>query len=309
MALRRLNILDLALAPHEWLGRVRSICGNRYAALASHHFLLYSTLDISLAAASVKHNAPRLDWKMLTDTSIRQQFVQAIGTNLPALSCATSLAESWEEASCKTMRAAEATIPIMGKLPNKPWISCTTLELVGLKRQARSDGDWPLEKSLKTQIQKAAKRDRADWSQELAAKGDWAALRRLRKGRKPQQGRLYNTDNVPVSSEQRAETFSQHLASVQWRVRPVTLIPDCLPAISTNVELCEEPFSHEELRKAIARMSSGKATKIDDVPIEAFKALAAAGGSTFSWVVDFCNKCWSTKSVPHQWAEASVTMI
>jgi len=197
----------------------------------------------------------------------------------------------------------------MPKPPNKPWISQATLDLVDRKRLARSQGSYVTEKLLRKQVQKSAKRDRANWLQDLAARGDWASLKMLRKGRKPQQGRLYNTSGEPVSSECRAETFAQHLETVQWRVRHVTLVPDVSPALHASLPVKEEAFTAEELLKAIAKMKNNKAVKENDIPAEAYKALAAEQGIAFCWVLDFCNLCWTSKTVPHDWAVSSVAMI
>ena len=195
------------------------------------------------------------------------------------------------------------------KQANKLWIAPATLETIDKHRQARSQGDCPQEKLPKKLVRKSAKRDRADWLKNVAAQGDWAALKLLRKGAKKQQGRLYNTHGDLVSSEDRADTFAEHLATVQWRVRPVTLIPGDAPAIAAPLKFNDGAFSEQELEKVIAKMKGGRTTKSGDVPIEAFKALAMERGAAWIWVLDFCNRCWSSKSIPREWAIASVSMI
>jgi len=292
-------VLDLLLVPQAWLENVRDICSDRYAALASHHFLLYSTLDITITPPLQTRTHSNTDWGALQDSATRQTFLQELG----------SLPDSWGAACSKVAQVAEATLPKRPKPPNKPWITTATLELVASRQRARATGNWTLEKQLRKQIQKSAKQDRAKWLEELSAKGDWSALRLLRKGRKVQQGRLYNVNGDPVCSDERAETFAKHLASVQWHVRPVTLIPDTLPPIAEPLGVSSLPFSSSELSKAIQRMSGGKATKRGDIPIEAFKALAADGGAALTWTLDFCNSCWASKSIPHEWSMASVSMI
>jgi len=303
------SVLDLALVPVEWLEKVRSITSNRFAALASHHFLMRSVLDIKLVKPLALPKQPRLDWSALGQSSIRTAFVNDVVDKLPPLNEGSLQSSAWSTACDGMRQAAEANLPSLPKQPNKPWISQDTLDLVDSKRSARARGDWVTEKLLRAKVQKSAKQDRAKWLQDLATRGDWASLRLLRKGRKMQQGRLYNTDGHPVSSEQRADTFAQHLATVQWRVRPVTLVPDVSPAIHPPLPVKADQFSTDELLKAIASMKRNKAVKKNDVPAEAYQALATERGIAFDWVLDFCNLCWSSKSVPHDWATASVAMI
>jgi len=124
-----------------------------------------------------------------------------------------------------------------------------------------------------------------------------------------QQGRLYNADGEPVSSEQRADTFAEHLASIQWRLRPVTLVPGRSPPTSAPLAVKEEQFNQSELLNAIRRLKSGRAVKHGDVPAEALKALALERGAAFEWVLTFCNLCWTSKSIAHEWATASVAMV
>ena len=71
----------------------------------------------------------------------------------------------------------------------------------------------------------------------------------------------------------------------------------------------EDPFDTEELRKAIKKMTSGKSCKRDDIPIEAFKAICSENSAAFQSTLEFGNLCWATKSIPDEWANASVTMI
>ena len=51
---------------------------------------------------------------------------------------------------------------------------------------------------------------------------------------------MYNADRDTVSSELLADTFAAHLATVQWRVRPVTLVPGVGDAIHPTLELKKE---------------------------------------------------------------------
>ena len=123
------------------------------------------------------------------------------------------------------------------------------------------------------------------------AKGDWNSIRKLYRRRQPQQTRLRDQSGI-VGTDLRAETFAEHLETVQWRVRLATLVPNALPPLFLHLPVNEQSFTESELRKAIMGLSSGKAARKGDVPIEVFKAMADTPGSMLTEFLDFCNKCF-----------------
>jgi len=128
-------------------------------------------------------------------------------------------------------------------------------------------------------------------------------------GTRWKQGRLHDSIGDVVSSDARAQTFAEFLESVQWHVRPVTLVPDQAPPINPVFNVDLSPFTVKELKRAISKMSSGKACKDYDIPIECFKALASSGDEHILWLLTFCNDCWAKKAFPREWASASVALL
>ena len=82
------------------------------------------------------------------------------------------------------------------------------------------------------------------------------------------------------------ETFANHLATVQWRVRHITLIADADPAVHAALPIKEDHFTEKELVQAISRMKNDKGVKQGDVPVgglqgsggRAWKCLQMAAG-------------------------------
>ena len=114
--------------------------------------------------------------------------------------------------------AAHATLPVTRSRAQRPWIRFQTLGLIAERSRARSGADFQLEKQLNAAITKSAKRDKDAWLNDLAGSGDWAQVRKLRRGFKPQQGRLKDAGGRFVSSEERAQTIAEYLETVQWAV-------------------------------------------------------------------------------------------
>eukprot|EP00959_Pyramimonas_sp_CCMP1952_P095745 2001657-Pyramimonas_sp.AAC.1 len=100
--------------------------------------------------------------------------------------------------------------------PRKPWISSSTLELVRLRYRARRGADAPRERDIAKRIRASVARDKANWLEDVTRDGDWAQIRRLRKGRQHAQGRLRTNEGELVDSDRRADTLAQHSETVQW---------------------------------------------------------------------------------------------
>ena len=158
-------------------------------------------------------------------------------------------------------------------------------------------------------MKRSAKKDKGKWLSDLASAGDWKSVRKLRQLTRSSQTRLLNSSGQIVSTDERAQTFADHLESVQWHVRPITLIPGELPPIHSPLDANTENFTHKELRRAIMSLASGKSFKKDDVGIECFKALALEAGAALQEFLDLCNICLHHCTFPKDWLVARIVMI
>ena len=76
------SFLDLVLVPRDWLHSVETIWSDRYAALASHHFLVYTRLTIALKPEQPTVQR-KLDWSALRDPHLRNSCASLVETGLP----------------------------------------------------------------------------------------------------------------------------------------------------------------------------------------------------------------------------------
>lgn len=256
--------------------KVISVYTERSVAIASHHFPVVAVLDVALSRnARTKTSTPNANLTALKDLSVKSKVVNDFVESVTA-PMETTIDDRWQ-AMCRSMQKAfQDHVPkssMSARAPNKVWISAETLALIDERDAARHSADFAVGLTLRKQIKQSAKRDRARWLEDIAASGDWNAIRKIKKPCKISQSRLRDEHGTPVSTEARAETFSEYLERVQWYVRPGQLIPGTLPQIYPTLNVNEAPFSHPELRKAIRGLKSGKATQENDIPIEFFKAL------------------------------------
>ena len=93
-------------------------------------------------------------------------------------------------------------------------------------------------------------------------------------------------------SDERAQRFAEYLESVQWAVRPATLIEDAPIFTELPVEL--GPITLIELRVAILALRANKASGPDRHPLEFWKAIVDSPGPDLhegaAWLLELCNK-------------------
>lgn len=173
-------------------------------------------------ARDTRHGTvPNRQWPTLNSNPIRDAFLKEIPRMLP---CSDHrIDERWSEWRASVSDAAEKCVPAAAPRKTKPWISEATLGLIQRRLDARASADWPLEKQLRKETQKSVRKDRSNWLTDLAGRGDWQSLRKLRQKGRASQTRLQNLQGETVSTELRAETLADHLEHLQWRVRAVTL--------------------------------------------------------------------------------------
>lgn len=300
------------LVPTVSSHKVISVYTDRSVAIASHHFPVVAVLEFALSRnARSKTSKPNANLTALKDPSVKSKVVNDFVERVTA-PMETTIDDRWQ-AMCRSMqKAVQDHVPkssMTARAPSKVWISAETLALIDERDTARHSADFAVELTLRKQVKQSAKRDRARWLEDIAASGDWNAIRKTKKPCKISQSRLRGEHGTPVSTDVRAETFSEYLERVQWYVRPVQLIPGTLPQIYPTLNMNDAPFSHPELRKAIRGLKSGKATQENDIPIEFFKALAASPGSALDPFLDLCNDCLSSSAVPQAWLHARVAMV
>ena len=70
-----------------------------------------------------------------------------------------------------------------------------------------------------------------------------------------------------------------------------------------------DPNSHEEVCAEIRALKLNRASGVDEIPGEFWKLVMAKGTLAAEWMVEFCDSCWSRKTVPDQWHLARVVAI
>lgn len=288
--------LDLLLMPADMLDRLVHIQSDRTEALASHHFLLEATLGVNVPKRDVVEQKWRKDRNALRNTSIKESFVHSFEAMLESSAAMESTtAEKMSLVTVDAFNVAEkATLPFLTAKPKHDWTSSATLRLIDERSKARKAGNYQLEKALQKQLRKQSRVDRKVWVDEMASSGDWSKLQVLYRNKTPQQGRLHSIDGKLVESSQRAETFAEYLAKVQWAVRPVRIIDR--PPLFGALDVCCDPPSYIEVQLAVKRIKNGRAAGSDGIPIEYWKSVFDIGGPGAEWLTKLLQICWQEKA-------------
>ena len=175
------SVLDILLAPREYLHHVKRICSDRLATLASSHFPVTAVLQASLTPAGPNgKTSQRRDWSALLTPSIRRKFSADVTANLSCASVSDPNA-FWEKACSAVESAVQKHVPFACPTTNRPWISPRTLDLLHQRRTARMHGQWNAEKRLRAEVKKSAKHDRSRWLEDLASSGNWRSIKKLQR--------------------------------------------------------------------------------------------------------------------------------
>ncbi len=161
---------------------------------------------------------------------------------------------------------------------------------------------------LSSAVRTSVKNDRAEWLNRALASGDWHQIRKLRKRSPANQGRLRDSQGKVVSSEERAETLAEYLESIQWAVRPASIV-ERPRQDNSPLPVLRGPITEPEVITAASALKNNRAVGLDDVPGEFWKAVLTPGSYALRQFTLFCNTCWTNKEVPDQWHESRVVML
>ena len=271
-------MLDLLLVPTSEVTAVATVASIREATIASDHFLVFCKLQCEYRGQDRKKRGTRKDLSGLTRPSCRQGFTREFAhhTRFSDLANSDSVEETW---SCigQAFGKASESIPDVVELPHRPWISNGTVKLIEQRTAAPAAGQYCLEKTIHKAVRRAAKRDKGIWLDDTIADGSWQSVRKLLKPTAAKQGRLRNLQGELVSSEERANTLAEYLETVQWRVRPATVIE--APLLGTTLPVPLDKFSTEEVRRVLRKLQSGRSKGPEGVPTECWKILAECSAS------------------------------
>ena len=305
--------LDHVLVHNSWLHTVQSVCSDRRVALQSHHFILLIQLEIGIEKKEKRQRPERFDLSCLLRQPVVCEFSRAF---VEAAALENAMADEdlniRAEATARCMRsAAQASIPKLAATPRRPWIRTHTLETIELRNQARRNEQYGLEKSLNKMIKNLARADRKHWLEQQLVSNDWAAIKRMRKGRHRSQGRLQDLTGNLVQSSERAETLADYYEQVQWGAGAAidsSMGEHPRHEFGSPLDINLGEITELELQRVIGRLRRQKSPGPDDIPAEMWIALAS-DSAALNILLELCNEIWMRRQIPTQWKHATVVAL
>ena len=293
--------------PVDWIGSVSACFSDCTAASRSQHFCLLLDLAVVIPRRPKVQIHRRVDLAARNGAPTRERFCHTFFDRLLA---------RWDDASAEcldahvnaAMLAAAQDLPTRAVERHRPWISSRTLEMIELRNRSRTDHSPQLEHILKRQVRQAAKVDRGIWLSNMLDKGEWCQVRKLRKSRAHQQGRLRDLSGVLIDNDTRSETMAVYLEKVQWAVHFADAVPESRQLFSAPLDIQDTACSPAEIRLVITHLQRGKASGDDNMAAEFWQALLSNEGALDA-LTALCNACLAQKTVPQDWRKASVVTL
>ena len=171
---------------------------------------------------------------------------------------------------------------------------------IWLSKIPQGQSDFLCSKSLRKRIKKSASRDKerhciAQHLQEDfhgSSIAQWRTARSIRKPFTPRSVNLFDIHGKLSSKDLRATTFAEYLSEAP---DPQPLIPNS-PSPSVD---CSAPFTMAELNIVLRSLSTGRAPGPDSIPADMRKGCPDI---LKVFLLDHCNHCLSTSTVPDSWA-------
>ena len=213
----------------------------------------------------------------------------------------------------------------MERVPRKPWITQTTLQLVEQKRKAKgrcsqTKEDREKYRQLCKEVKKATKENKQAWINEQCQRIDQhhsqgrmkeahKLIRLLTTGLSSKTRRIKDKNGKMLTTEGQIQSrwteYSRELYQDKKSYEPVTLerlAKRCAPAEPSE----NQTIQREEIERAVHRLKDGKTPGDDGIPAELIKA---GGEETIKAIHNLCNMVWEQEKWPVEWTRAVLVTI
>lgn len=138
--------IDFVLCDDAWLHAVENTSTDRWAALASHHFLMTCLLSTTVPKSPPKEQQQLPNIAVLKDPYFSNRFAVLVDESMETAECDGTSTANIEMQHARLLdvffHATEQSLPSSTTLtPRRPWISQRTLTLIKRRQTARSQGD------------------------------------------------------------------------------------------------------------------------------------------------------------------------
>ena len=313
---RTRNQIDFILVRRKcrrWVLDSRSYWG---VDISTDHALVMMRMLVRPLRWEKRETTKALDVKQLKDLNIWMGFKYHLLTNLEELSGkGPNVEETWVKLKEAIKNAAEESIPCKRRITS-PRISQKTLTLSDQRKNARTNGNWTLARSLSKDIRRSVRADKTAYWSEIAAdlesanqNGDHTKVfqiaRKFQKGRGTIPMGMNDANGMRVTDvDANLNLWKEYYASLLNKERPTNRpVSDRAEAVW---DVQTGPPEPHEIYRAINQLKRNKAAGPDGISAE----LLQAGGPTLTrHIANLFEQVWTEESIPKDWELATIIPI
>ena len=102
--------------------------------------------------------------------------------------------------------------------------------------------------------------------------------------------------------------MADYFEKVQSKLSFAELAPEMHDSLGNDLLVKCEKFDLEEFQAALRCLAVGKATGIDDIPPEFWKAMLQDDGA-LTTLLELCQACWDQRDIPADWHLTTVALL
>ena len=302
------NQIDYILMQERFRNSMTSCKSMPGADCGSDHVPVVGTMRIKLKKLKKPKSATKLQINLLeTDEEMSKAYNISVKNKFGALEELTTAEEKWQRMKESILESAKEHIPTTKRKEDKKWMNSEILNLMEERRKAK--GDETKYKELDKCIKKKCNEAKENWinSQCLEIENntriDSKTMHQKIKevsGKKPsaKTSCLRSKDgDILMEKEDILERWSEYIEELYYDVRG--------PPPDINNEDEGPPILEDEVRKALSKMKSGKASGPDEIPSELITALGEIG---IKEVTKLLNTIYDTGSIPDDLKKSRCTL-
>ena len=311
------NQIDHVIINRRWRSSLQDVRAYRGADVASDHTLVLAVVSLKLRRSKGRQaHQQRLDSGRPNESLTKQAFAVEVKNRFQVLG---EQQEMTIDGFNQALREAGEKVLGFRRKKKEEWIKEDTWKKIDERRQTKEKINNTRSERLKEkhrsfyselnkQVKRMARADKKDYIEKLADEAEEAAgkndLKTLYKINKQLNNGFKNCD-VPVKNKngmviekeaEKLQRWKEHFESVLNRPDPPHLA-DIQPA-DTDLDICTDPPSLEEVTAAIKAMKSGKAPGADGVTAEMLKADVNV---TAPILTEIFRQIWEEGQIPEAW--------
>ena len=311
------NMIDFIMMEQKWRTFIKNCRSFPGANIDSDHTLVLCNFEMKLKSKRQE----RYPWQMKYNTQKMRDSSEIIQDRLNQIWKEDKNIRSLDEEVSKItegLRQVASEYKIK-KVPNKPWISSRTLEIVEKRNRNRNRQSYEY-KELNKQVKKSARTDKNCWIQERCkliqnnfgsgkSREAYKLVKQI-KGNSASQIRAVKDKNGKTLTDDKdiMDRWAEYIKELYTDTNQYgdRILADLQARTVKEMQETDDSILKREVEKAIKKLKNEKSCGVDGIPAELIKA---GGENVVARVWKLCNEIWRTEKWPEEWCKSMVVPL